>query len=122
MRARKHIIELWEQQNDREYLYAGKGKSAGVAARKQAARAELAASASSPIGCAQALLDLIKAFGKISHRLLARKAAASGYPIWMIRLPISNYRLKRVRKIGSNMSAEMVANCGITAGSGRACS
>ena len=43
---------------------------ADVAAWKQAARAELATTATFRIGYAQTLLDLVKAFDRIPHWLL----------------------------------------------------
>ena len=61
------------------------------AAWKQAARAELAATAQYRIGYAQALLDLVKAFDSIPHWLIAREAIALGYPLWLIRLSLQAY-------------------------------
>ena len=75
---------------------------ADVAAWKQAARAELAATAQYRIGYAQALLDLVKAFDRIPHWLIVREAIALGYPLWFIRLSLQAYELKpviRIRKV-----------------------
>ena len=50
----------WERANHHPFLYAGKGMGADIAAWKQAARAELAATAQFRVGYAQALIDLVK--------------------------------------------------------------
>lgn len=120
MRARENILTAWERDNDRPYLYAGKGSGANVAVWKQAARAKLAATASWRVGYGQALLDLVKAFDRIPHHLLAREAAALRYPLWMLRLAITTHRLTRVLKIGGTLSAEVLATRGVSVGSGSA--
>ena len=89
---------------------------ATVAAWNQAARAELAAASKDVVAYGQALLDLVKAFDRVPHRLLAREAAALGFPLWMVKLSIATYRLKRVIRIGTVVSWELVALRGITAG------
>ena len=43
MRARRGEAKQWEIRCDRDFLYAGSGRSSTVAAWKQAARAEVAA-------------------------------------------------------------------------------
>ena len=45
-RARKEVTMQWEKLNHHPFLYAGKGTGADVAAWRRAARAELAATAS----------------------------------------------------------------------------
>ena len=111
----------WERGNDRPYLYAGKGRGADVAAWKQAPRVELAATSQWRVGYGQALLDLVKAFDRIPHRLLAEDAAALGLPLWLPRLSIATYRLARVLRIGGAISKQVWALRGIVAGSGFAC-
>ena len=91
---------------------------ADVAVWKQAARAELVASSLHPIGYAQALLDLVKAFERVPQDVLLREAAALGYPLWLRRLSIATYRLARVLRVGKVFSKTVVAWRGITAGSG----
>ena len=75
-RARKEVTTQWEELNHHPFLYAGKGMGADVAAWKQAARAELAATFQYRIGYAQALLDLVNAFDRIPHWLIVREAIA----------------------------------------------
>ena len=58
MRARKIFATTWARVYDRSWIYAGTGEGADIAAWKQAARAELAATGKWRAGYAQALLDL----------------------------------------------------------------
>ena len=69
---------------------------------------------------AQALLDLIKAFERIPHSVLAREAKRLGCPLWILRRSIATYKLTLVIRIGATVSADVVAIRGITAGSGMA--
>ena len=121
MRARRGLAQAWERACARPYLYAGVGKGANVAAWKQAARAELAATMRHKVGYAQVLLDLVKAFDRIPHWLLIREAIALEFPLWHLKLAIATYKLTRVLRIGATISDEVVAVQGITAGSGSAC-
>ena len=102
--------------NHHPFLYVGKGMGADVAAWKQTARAELAATAHYRIGYAQALLDLAQAFDRIPHWLTVWEAIASGYPLRFIRLSLQAYKLKRVIRIRIVVSEEAQAYRGITAG------
>lgn len=95
---------------------------ADIAAWKQAARAELATTAQFKVGCAQALLDLVKAFDRIPHWLIVSEAKALGYPLWFISLSLQAYKLKRSIKIRYVVSKTVQAYRGITAGSGTATS
>ena len=87
MRTRKIYATAWERANDQDWVYAGVGKGADIAAWKQAARAELTDLMDWKTGYAQALLDLVKAFdrartgyysGKPMHS--ASRCGCSGYP------------------------------------------
>jgi hypothetical protein len=118
MRARRQASKRWEEENKRPYLYAGKGMGANVAAWKQAALAEHAASLRHLTSYAQALLDLVKAFDKVPLWLRIREAIALKYPLRLLRLSIATYRLKRTIRIGKVISKDVFARCGITAGSG----
>ena len=72
---------------------------ANVAAWKQAARAELATTSTFRVGYAQALLDLVKAFGRIPHWLIVREAYELGFPLWFVKLSLATYKLTRVIRI-----------------------
>ena len=58
-RARKVVATEWGKHNNHPFFYAGKGMGADVAAWKQAARAELATTATFRIGYAQTPLGLV---------------------------------------------------------------
>jgi hypothetical protein len=98
MRARRSIAKMWEKENSRPYPYAGEARGATVAAWKQAARAELAATLGTDYG--QVLLDLVKAFERIPHHVLVREARRLGYPAWLIRLSLATYRLHECSESG----------------------
>ena len=74
-----------------------------------------------PVGYCQALLDLVKAFDNVPHWLLIREGIELGYPLWLLRLSMSVYRMKRVIRVATAVSRELLPRCGITAGSGFAC-
>ena len=118
MRARRRAARRWEERNSRDWLYAGKGKGANVAAWKQAFFAELAATMKHSVEYIQTLLDLVKAFDKVPLWLLIREAIALGYPLRILKLSIATYQLGRVIRIGSVVSKMVMAVTGITAGSG----
>ena len=120
MRARRSTTRRWEAANSRWWLYAGKGMGADVAAWKQAAAAEMAATMEEYAKYAQALLDLVKAFDRVPIWLLIREAVEMGYPLDLLRLSVAAYRLKRVIRIGRVVSFCVWALRGITAGSGNA--
>ena len=118
MRIRRKHAKKWEEENAREYLYAGKGKGAEVAAWKQAGEAELAASMKEYVEYAQALLDLVKAFDRVPLWLLIREAVELKYPLRILRLSIAVYKHRRTIRIGKVVSYCVWAKRGITAGSG----
>ena len=89
-----------------------------MAAWKQAAAAELAATLKSSVEYVQVLLDLVKAFDKVPLWLLVREGIALGYPLRLLRLSIATYQLKRVIRVGKVISKGIYALTGITAGSG----
>ena len=120
MRSRRIYATNWEKANSREWIYAGVGKGADIAAWNQAARAELASVGKWKTGYAQALLDLVKAFERVPYWLLVQEAVGMGYPVWLLRLSIATYKLPRTLRVGKVCSALIVAFRGITAGSGLA--
>ena len=120
MRARRIAATDWERANSRDWIYAGVGKGADIAAWNQAARAEMAAMGRWKAGYAQALLDLVKAFERVPYWLLVQEAREMGYPLWMLRLSIATYQLPRTLRVGKVCSGLLVAIRGITVGSGLA--
>ena len=118
MRLRRDMVVEWERANERDFLYAGRGKGAAVAAWQQATRAE--AAAANEASHAQLLLDLAKAFERVPHDLLVQEARAVGYPLPLLRLSLAAYALPRTVAIGGTYSSLVTATRGITAGSGTA--
>ena len=118
MRVRRPVTLQWEAAQSRQYLYAGAANGTTVAAWKQSARGERAHLWGTSYG--QTLLDLVKAFERIQHKHLVQQAATLGYRMWLIRLSLATYRMRRVLRIGDAISDAVVATRGITAGSGTA--
>ena len=111
MRARLDVVRAWQTANDRPYFYAGPRKGAEVAAWKQAARAELAQSE-----FANLMLDMVKAFERVSYQWLINQGARYSYPMTVLRLSIAAYRLPRALTVDGICSVLLLANRGITAG------
>ena len=114
MRMRLPVAQAWQLANDRPYFFAGKAKGGDVAARKQAARAEVGAY--DGLDHALALLDIVKAFDGVPWDWLVKKATTRGYNLWLLRLSIAVYALARTIRCGKCYSATVIARCGITAG------
>ena len=93
MRMRQPLLQVWERENDRPFLYGGEARGALVATWKQAARAELAKAMQVEYGIA--LLDLVKAFDRIPHAVLLREALRLRFPLWLLRLSVQVYLMPR---------------------------
>ena len=108
MRIRLEVAQAWQCANDRPFFYAGPRKGADVAALKQAARAELAAT-SSHMDWACGLLDLVKAFERVPHDWLVKQAVKYRYPLIVLRLNLAAYRLG----VFSLLAAFVLPSCGV---------
>ena len=115
MRIRLDVVQAWQCSNDRPFFYAGPKKGAAVAAWKQAARAEFAATGDH-MDWACSLLDLVKAFERVPHDWLVKQAARYRYPLAILRLSLAAYRLGRVVVINGICTALIWAHRGIVAG------
>ncbi len=115
MRMRRDLAQKWEREHARDYFYAGEAKGAQVAAWQQAFRAEAAAQLDATY--VQVLMDMVKAFERVPPAVLAREAAATGFPLQMLRLSVASYSLPRVVGIGGVFSRRIAPRRGITAGS-----
>ena len=82
----------------------------------QAARAELAHMRSRCYGVV--LVDLVKAFERVPHHLVAQAAHRRCYSSWILRLSLDAYRMASAVVIDGSCSRLVVATRGITAGSG----
>ena len=68
----------------------------------------------------QTLLDIVKAFEKVQHRILLDAAIRHGYNLWILRMSLAAYRCPRAIGNDGFYSRIILASCGITAGSGHA--
>ena len=118
MRARRERDAEWERDHARDQMYAGPGKGAQRAAWQLAFQAESAALADSGYG--QSMLDLVKAFDKVRHDVLAAAAKKHNYCLWVLRLALAAYRAPRAVGVGGIYSRLIIATCSITAGAGGA--
>ena len=100
------------------YLYAGKKIGATMAAWKQGFKAELAAESGRSVNYSEALLDLVKAFDLVPQWVLIREGLDLGYPLWLLRLSLATYNMKRVVRARKVISGLIWAFRGMTAGSG----
>ena len=115
MRMRLDIVRAWQAEHARPYFFAGKRKGADVAFWKQSARAEFT-STSIYLAHVDVLLDLIKAFERVSHEWLLRQGRKYSYPLAILRLSIAAYRILRTIVIDGRCTDLMAASRGITAG------
>ena len=116
MRARAVLARKWEEETAMPELYGGRGMGAQRAAWLAAFSAE--AAAASGADHAAALLDLVKAFEMIPHRLLVRAARKHGFSLKVLRLSLAAYRIARTIGVDGVFSDCLRATRGITAGSG----
>ena len=66
---------------------------------------------------AAALLDLVKAFNRVSHAALLVAAERWSFPLWILRLSVAAYRMGRRIAINGLLSNVIYACRSITAGS-----
>ena len=116
MRMRLDVVRTWQTQHERPFFYAGKLKGATVAAWKQAACAELAAT-SDMFHYAAVLLDLVKCFERVPLDWLVRQGKRYSYPMAILRLCVAAYRIGRAIGVDGIFSAIILATRGIVAGS-----
>ena len=67
------------------------------------------------------MLDLVRCFEVVQHHELIRSAHRNQYSLHLLRVALAAYRLKRTVGYDGLFSSFVVATCGITAGSGFAC-
>ena len=60
----------------------------------------------------------MKAFDLVPHWVLIREGLALGYPLWLLRLSLATYKMKRVVRVRKIVSGLIWAFRGMTAGSG----
>ena len=68
----------------------------------------------------QRLLDLVKAFKRVTHHILQREGISLGYPLQTLVLSLLAYPMPRTVRVRLVFSRTMVGARGITAGSGTA--
>ena len=99
MRTRKNVAAEWEASVQKPALYDGQEMGSTVVAWKQGFRAERAAESGRSVNYCEALLDLVKAFDLVPHWVLIREGRGFGYPLWLPRLSLATYKMKRVLRV-----------------------
>jgi len=114
-RARSIAARAWEAANPRPGLYGSAGMGAQRAAWQDAFAAESATLKGETFS--HSLLDLVKAFEAVQHWTLVRAAHKHGYNVWLLRLSLQAYRIRRTICVEACFSRCVTATRGITAGS-----
>ena len=99
MRTRKNVAAEWEASMQKPYLDVDKKMGSTVAASKQGFRAELDAESGRSVNYSEALLDILKAFDLAPHWVLIREGLSLGYLLWLLRLSLATYKMKRVLRV-----------------------
>jgi hypothetical protein len=118
MRARSRQCKDWERDHARDSVYGGPSMSAQKAAWQAAFQAEHTNLQNQAY--LQSLLDIVKAFEKVQHHILAEAAVRHGYCMWILRLSLDAYRCPRAIGVDGSYSRLIIATCGVTAGAGHA--
>lgn len=116
MRVRATIARAWEVAHHIPSIFGGACSGAQRAAWATAFAAE--ASAADAKQHLASLLDLVKAFERIPHRLVAEAAGRLEFNLVILRLSLAAYRIARSIGVEGTFSAILIATRGITAGSG----
>jgi len=114
-RARSEVAKMWIAAHPQPGVYGGAGMGAQKAAWQVAFQAEAAAHSRQEFG--HSLLDLVKAFEQVQHWTLVRAATKHHFNLWLLRMSLAAYRIKRTVSVDGCCSRCVVACCGITAGS-----
>lgn len=113
-RIRRPMVRAWERAHDRSYFWAKAGRSAPSSAYIQQLKAEIARAKGEAVG--STLLDLVKCYEKIRHKLLVDHARRYGYPLALLRLNLAVYSGPRVISYGGCVSRAVQLGASIAAG------
>ena len=114
-RIRRVVAAQWEREHCRTYFWGGQGKSAEQCVWDQSLLNEYAEASGRAAG--SVLLDLVKAYELVRHRLCARKCRDMGIPLHYARWCLLTYAGPRVLKLEGvcspvyRVSTSIVAGC-----------
>ncbi len=118
-KARQPVAAEWEERHQRAYLSAAAGNGPADTVWRQAVRQEVAVGQG---GHAASLLwDLEGFFERVDRARLMDRAAATGFPLPVLRLSLSMYAAPRVLTLDGRIARELWARDGVGAGCGLAC-
>ena len=83
-KIRRSYGKQWELDNARPYFWAGHGRPASDSAHQQSLKAEVARA--NGLAAASSLLDMVKCYERIQHRVVAEAAKRLGFNIRVLRL------------------------------------
>ena len=93
-RLRRPLVHSWQHENFQSFWWSVKGRSSEKCVWISSAWSEY--STARDMSTATVLLDLKKAFELVRHHHLIQAAIESNFPLWILKLLISMYRMPRV--------------------------
>ena len=113
-RLRRSIADQWEQEHQREYFWGGKGKSVENCVWRQALASEYSNATGKP--AASILVDLVKAYEMLKHRMCLVRFLDAEIPFYFARWCLLSYAGPRVLRLGDAYSEPLQLTTSIVAG------
>ncbi len=118
-KARRTVTQGWEARHPRSYFSAAAGNGPADTVWRQQVKQE---SNVMTKGTAVSILwDLEAFFERIDRQRLYRRAAATGFPLPVLRLALDMYSAPKVLVMGKRIAREVWPTAGVGAGCGIAC-
>ncbi len=115
-RARRPLTSKWEDDNDRPYIAAGKGRGPQDAVWRQAASSEAAVAKGQH--AATVLWDMESFFEMLERDRLWHRARHLGFPMTVARVAFNVYEAPRMLAMAGALSAAVRSERGVPAGCG----
>eukprot|EP00973_Karenia_brevis_P079843 11079498-Karenia_brevis.AAC.1 len=113
-KVRRPYGKEWEEQHERPYFWAGRGKPAASSAHQQSLRAEVARAKG--LESASTLLDMVKCYEKIRHPIVHEAALRMGFPLRIVRVCLAIYAGKRIISVDGAVTQFFKIGTSIVAG------
>ena len=113
-RCRRSVAEAWESAHDRDYIAAGRDRSATDATWRAAARAE--SSVGTEEAAATSLFDMVRFFERIRFEWLFERAERHGFDLRILRICLAMYMSPRFISGANRVVKAVSARRGVAAG------